>query len=763
MGKRFIWSLFVAITVVLSACGEDSKGTSSNNTVAANEVITIKNSEKSKIEMADKDALSIPASLNKNLPINTMAYLRLPSVKNALSHNGTVFDPALGNKVMTEQIQAIYQPLIEKFTGFAQGANKSLVELLLANAVSPLEIALLEPSDPRMPFPAAIIKLGLQNESFDSLQSKIQAVSTEFQLVITKQLTKDQVGEISVGPFKLFVNFDDQTGELMIVGGHMAALDQALYKEIMSSIAPNDQHPMLELEKEVDTSGKGLFAWFGVDKIIPLYKDAMPPRKLAKLQAAGLDKMESIVIGSGVADGKAKFSIIAKMPETGFKQYMYKPDNSYDFTTAGEPRYLVSLALPTKEQISKTEELVKQNLPQEQFQNWMMVKGMFAMHAGINFDDIFIALDSELVSFGDDTGDFLAIKIQDKAAFKTMLANLVKKFQLSYEVRDHKGQNYHHLVVSSLDKLRQKQIESMGAMDPMLNSYLQAFKLLEGKSHLYWIESGQYLIVANIPQLLMDRLSHEKMVKASDWLANTQKINASKSLMMVSTTVDDLPNTLYKFQLGLLNYLNDLANSPIESDLDANSVTNTSSSTVKIDNTGFDIFKLPTPAELNLPKQGTYSMQFDISDSQMALNITSDFSAIDAVFNQGGLTAVAITGVLAAVAIPAYQDYTTRAKVQEAYSEMRSYTYEIESYYLVHGRFPSSKEVVKFDLEPKNKVAYSYSIATDTGIITGLIDPKGLEYDMITLRLIPEISEGTLTWSCQSSGGYEKYTPADCR
>ncbi len=761
MGKRFIWSLFIAITVVLSACGEDSKDKSSNSTVAANEVVTIKNNEKSKIEMADKDVLSIPASLNKNLPINTMAYLRIPSVKNTLSHKGTIYDPALGNKVMTEQLQAIYQPLVEKFVGVAQGANKSLIELLLANAVTPLEVAILKPSDPRMPFPIAVFKLGLQNESFESIQTKIQTLATEFPVVINKQPTKNEIGEISVGPIGLFVDFDINSGELILVGGHVAVLNQAKYKEVVTSITSNNQHPMLELEKEIDTSGKGLFSWFDLNKILNTYKNVMPPAKLAKLEAAGIDKMESIAIGSGVVGGKAKFSIIAKMPELGFKQYMYKPNNSYGFTTAGVPRYVASLSLPTTEQIAKTEALIKQNLPQEQFQNWMMVKGMFAVHTGINFDDIFTALDSELVSFGDDAGDFLAIKVKDKSAFKTMLDNLVKKFQLTYEVRDHKGQKYHHLIIPNVDKLRQKQLESMGSMDPMLTSYLNALKLLEAKTHLYWIESGDYLIAANIPQLLMDRVSNKKMVKASDWLSNTQKIDASRSLMLLSTTVDDLPKTLYKFQLGLLNYLNDITNAPVEFGIATNNTTG-GASTVVADKTGFDIFKLPTPAELNLPEQGTYSIQFDISDSQMALNITSDFSAIDAVFNQGGLTAVAITGVLAAVAIPAYQDYTIKAKVQEAYSEIRLYTYSIDEHYMTFDKFPSVKEISQLDLKPKSELGYSYSIAPNTGIITGIIDPKGLGYDMITLRLIPKISEDKITWSCHSSGGDEKYIPAEC-
>lgn len=770
MGKRILLSFFIALTVMLSACGDDSKEKGTNSPSAAviqKEVKSVIQKEvKSVIEMADKDALSKPASLSKNLPANAMAYLRLPSVKNTLSHKGTNLDPALGSKAMAEQVTKIYQPLIEKFTGLTEGAGKALMELLIADADGPLELALLEPADSGIPFPTAVIKLSLMNKSVESLQAKLSSLSDELPIVIVKQPTDSQVGEISIATFKLFIKFDSKSGEMMIVGGHMSVLDQTEFEQISKAIVPNTQHPMLDIEKEVDASGKGFFAWFGINQILPLYRNIIPISKYSKLQAAGLDKVESLVVGSGVSGGKAKFSIVVKMPETGFKQYLYKPNNSYNFTTAGEPRYLLALALPTQEQILKTEELIKNNLPQEQFQNWMMVKGMFAMQAGITFDDIFASIDSEMISFGDEAGDFLAIKLRDKAAFKGMLDNLVNKFKLPYEVREHKGQNYHHLVLPNFNAFQQAQMEksALESIDPILANYLNVLKTFKSNIHLYWIESGKYLIMAGIPQVLMDRIAHKNEVNASDWLTKTQKIDPSKSLLLASTTVDDLPDTVYKFQLGMLNYLNDIANSaPEEQEVAEGTDTDSKTSIIEDSKTKFDIFNLPSPAQLNLPEDGTYSMQFDATDTRLALNITSDFSAVDVLLNQSGMTTVAIAGVLAAVAIPAYNEYTLKSKVQEAYEEMRFYTNNINLYYMEYGKYPSVDNVAEFSMAPANEIVYSYSLAPDTGVITGIIDLDGMQYDMITIRLIPEIFKGELIWSCKSSGGDEKYIPNQCR
>lgn len=51
---------------------------------------------------------------------------------------------------------------------------------------------------------------------------------------------------------------------------------------------------------------------------------------------------------------------------------------------------------------------------------------------------------------------------------------------------------------------------------------------------------------------------------------------------------------------------------------------------------------------------------------------------------------VAIIGILASIAIPAYQDYTIRAQVVEAFSITSELKLSIRDYYKDRGRFPSS-------------------------------------------------------------------------
>ena len=50
---------------------------------------------------------------------------------------------------------------------------------------------------------------------------------------------------------------------------------------------------------------------------------------------------------------------------------------------------------------------------------------------------------------------------------------------------------------------------------------------------------------------------------------------------------------------------------------------------------------------------------------------------------------VAILGVLSAIAIPAYNDYTIRARVSEAFVVVQPYKMKFEEYFFTHGRFPT--------------------------------------------------------------------------
>ena len=122
---------------------------------------------------------------------------------------------------------------------------------------------------------------------------------------------------------------------------------------------------------------------------------------------------------------------------------------------------------------------------------------------------------------------------------------------------------------------------------------------------------------------------------------------------------------------------------------------------------------------------------------------------------------VAIIGILAAVALPAYQDYTVRAKVSElmiAASGVRTAISE------------------KFQTDPSNTacagggatIPVVGKIATATVTDAGLVTVTGSTASTsigqsVTITVTPTYSTltGTITWSCV--GSPSKYMPATCR
>jgi type IV pilus assembly protein PilA len=120
---------------------------------------------------------------------------------------------------------------------------------------------------------------------------------------------------------------------------------------------------------------------------------------------------------------------------------------------------------------------------------------------------------------------------------------------------------------------------------------------------------------------------------------------------------------------------------------------------------------------------------------------------------------VAIIGILAAVALPAYQDYTVRARVSElaiAASAMKATIGENVANAGGVIDATACNGVVALVTATKNLASGSCG-ANGVVTVTGSAAAKG-----VTLTYTPGVNvDGTVTWACQGSDN--KYVPAECR
>ena len=129
---------------------------------------------------------------------------------------------------------------------------------------------------------------------------------------------------------------------------------------------------------------------------------------------------------------------------------------------------------------------------------------------------------------------------------------------------------------------------------------------------------------------------------------------------------------------------------------------------------------------------------------------------------------VAIIGILAAVAIPAYQDYITRSQVTEAFNLAGSLKTAVGDIYTDEGDFTNANSGsygIPADTEVVGK--YTTGVAVALGVITATLgDEASAAIDGNVVVLSPTTHGGSIEWDCTSAAGTsveDKYLPKACR
>jgi type IV pilus assembly protein PilA len=125
---------------------------------------------------------------------------------------------------------------------------------------------------------------------------------------------------------------------------------------------------------------------------------------------------------------------------------------------------------------------------------------------------------------------------------------------------------------------------------------------------------------------------------------------------------------------------------------------------------------------------------------------------------------VAIIGILAAIAIPAYQDYTIRAQASEGLSLMAGAKSAVAEVWAQRGAFPNSNASAGITAAASITGNYVTQVAIgNSGVITATYgNQANTKLATQTMSLTPTDDTGSVTWDCSSTAD-PKYVPADCR
>ncbi|HEZ5947685.1 TPA: pilin [Neisseria meningitidis] len=111
---------------------------------------------------------------------------------------------------------------------------------------------------------------------------------------------------------------------------------------------------------------------------------------------------------------------------------------------------------------------------------------------------------------------------------------------------------------------------------------------------------------------------------------------------------------------------------------------------------------------------------------------------------------IAIVGILAAVALPAYQDYTARAQVSEAILLAEGQKSAVTEYYLNHGKWPGNNTSAGVATSSEIKGKYVKSVEVKNGVITAEMKSSGVNKEIQgkKLSLWAKRQDGSVKWFC---------------
>ncbi|ENX9045366.1 pilin [Neisseria gonorrhoeae] len=135
---------------------------------------------------------------------------------------------------------------------------------------------------------------------------------------------------------------------------------------------------------------------------------------------------------------------------------------------------------------------------------------------------------------------------------------------------------------------------------------------------------------------------------------------------------------------------------------------------------------------------------------------------------------IAIVGILAAVALPAYQDYTARAQVSEAILLAEGQKSAVTEYYLNNGKWPADNGAAGVASSSSIKGKYVKQVEVKNGVVTAEMASSNVNKEIKDKRLSlwAKRENGSVKWFCgqpvtrnDAAGNAieTKHLPSTCR
>ena len=124
---------------------------------------------------------------------------------------------------------------------------------------------------------------------------------------------------------------------------------------------------------------------------------------------------------------------------------------------------------------------------------------------------------------------------------------------------------------------------------------------------------------------------------------------------------------------------------------------------------------------------------------------------------------VAIVGILAAIALPAYQDFTIRGRVSEGLALAAGVKATVAENIANNGGAIPANACTGFTVPAATNNVQTVACAAATGVITVTMNATRAAGTVITLAPTSTAAGGAITWRCTTPAAQHRYVPGECR
>jgi uncharacterized small protein (DUF1192 family) len=736
----------VVACILLGACGRNEQASTS-----APAPVPVSTPVPASAPLPPRAAQAIvqPAWLRERLPEHTVAYLRIPSAWGLLSApNGRPLDPALASEPHARIVAALREAVRKDKTIADTGLAPALT-LLLGDLDAPVEIAVVDGNDTLNPASStALLSTRLNIASVGDLNARLAALGEESRL-LKAPLDAEGKGALVNGGF---VRFDAASRRLYALVGMMAT--PALMDPLLEQLKQTRPHRLHDIERQIDNSGQGLFGWVNLKGLAGMASAQLPNEPGSALVRDLLDKSQSLAFGWGTVDGRGRLQIRLEAPQAKLLGYLAARQYRTDIKTAGKPRWVISLMLPDSERLTAFESNLVADFGEEAAKEYRDAIALLGQQYGVVPVEWLKLVGPELIGFEDANGRFSALRVNDRPAFYHKLDELGQRFHWRRETLKVGKAEVQHLTIPGMGVNQDDKSDDAADKDA-------AFLALVARmnTHLYWVENGSWLVFGEVPQALADRAASELDTELGHWLKQSQGYAPEHALLGVSAVTRNAQREVYYAYLGGLQMLGDLLGAPIS------------------------LADMPSAGTLKLPVEGAIGLALDATPDRVGLSIQYEQTPVEILLGGDGnaMTGVVMAGIVAAIAIPAYQDYAVRAQVGGVLAETGSLEQAVAAYYAKHKKLPKSDDELKLRFEG-DSAKYLEGYGIDGGaIVLYFGDQADAAIKEHALLLTPYLgADGRLVWVCGNASAPagakplaeateyandipEKYLPGYCR